>query len=174
MADKPNPNRRPRPATVTKGAPTVAQPTAASAWKKKTLEGTLLVVPSGHQCLVRAPGMEAFIRQGFIPNSLMPIVTEAMKKGKPPSDMELNMEDPEVLGQLMDVFDDVLCYCMIQPSVLPPPVIDTPQGQIVAPIEERNPEQLYSDEVDFQDKVFIFQWAVGGTADLEKFRQQLG
>lgn len=31
---------------------------------------------------------------------------------------------------------------------------------------------IYTDEVDQDDKTFIFQWAVGGTADLETFRRE--
>jgi len=40
------------------------------------------------------------------------------------------------------------------------------------PFDDRSPEFLYCSEVDFEDKMFIFQYAVGGTRDLERFRQE--
>jgi hypothetical protein len=36
---------------------------------------------------------------------------------------------------------------------------------------DRDPELLYVDEVDEDDKNFIMSWAFGGTSDLEKFRE---
>lgn len=40
------------------------------------------------------------------------------------------------------------------------------------PEDQRDPEFLYCSEVDFADKVFIFQYAVGGSADLARFREE--
>lgn len=148
--------------TKNTGAPQV---TSASAWKKQTSAGTPLVVPSGNTCLVRTPGMQVFVRRGMIPNSLMPIVQEAIQKGKPPSNKALNLEQtPEMLEEMMEVMDNVTIYCVVEPKVAPAPADD----------EERDENILYVDEVDFMDKLFIFQYAVGGTADLEKFRKESG
>lgn len=40
--------------------------------------------------------------------------------------------------------------------------------------EDRVPEFMYLEEVDLTDKIFIFQYAVGGTRDLERFRSEYG
>jgi hypothetical protein len=37
---------------------------------------------------------------------------------------------------------------------------------------ERDTELLYADEVDLQDRVFIMNFAVGGTRDLARFRRE--
>jgi hypothetical protein len=49
----------------------------------------------------------------------------------------------------------------------------TEPGAKVIPQEGRNEEDLYSDEIDLQDKMFTFQYVSGGDADLERFRQQV-
>jgi len=147
--------------TTNTGAPEV---TSAKQWKKKTSKGTPLVVPSGNTCLVRTPGMQVFIKQGLIPNSLMPIVQEAMSKGRAPKNMELDTnKNPELLNEMMDLMDAVTVYCVIEPKVAPEPA----EGVV------RDEDTLYVDEVDFNDKMFIFQYAVGGTSDLAKFREEL-
>jgi len=149
-------------ATTNTGAPEV---TSAKQWKSKTSKGTPLVVPSGNTCLVRTPGMQVFIKQGLIPNSLMPIVQEAMNKGKAPKNLEFDPDkNPELLNEMMDLMDAVTVYCVIEPKVEPEPATE----------DERRDDVLYVDEVDFNDKMFIFQYAVGGTADLAKFREELG
>ena len=147
-------------------------PTSASAWKAKSQEGTPLVVPSGNTCLVRAVGLQVFVRQGMIPNGLMPIVNDAIKKGQVPTDQEFDLEDnPEMIDEMMTLMDEVTVYCVVEPAVELVPVDD--EGNALH-YSLRDPDTLYVDEVDFQDKVFIFQYAVGGTADLTKFRQELG
>lgn len=167
--DKPNPNRRPRSTSSSGARPRV---TTASAWKQKTAGGTPLVVPSGNTCLVQASGLQVFLREGLIPNSLMPIISEAMRKGRAPQNSDFDLENnPEMLDQILDLMDSVTMYCVIEPKIEPAPRDE--EGALI-PFSERDPETLYVDEVDFQDKTFIFQYAVGGTADLEKFRQELG
>lgn len=143
------------------GAPEV---TSAKSWKSKASAGTPLVVPSGNTCLVRTPGMQVFIKQGLIPNSLLPIVQEAMNKGRAPKNLDLDMDkNPELLTEMMDLMDAITVYCVIDPKVEAEP----------AEWVERDDDVLYVDEVDFNDKMFIFQYAVGGTSDLAKFREEL-
>jgi hypothetical protein len=40
------------------------------------------------------------------------------------------------------------------------------------PEDQREPMFLYCSEIDFNDKVFIFQYAVGGSPDLVRFREE--
>lgn len=137
-----------------------AKPTTATEWKKKSAQGVPLQVPSGNTALVRNPGMEVFLRKGLVPNSLMPLVRQGMT-GK---ELDVKAEDitDDQLNDLVSLFDAVTCYCVIDPPVAPVPAQES----------ERDPETLYVDEVDFEDKQFIFQWAVGGTRDVEQFRKE--
>jgi len=166
--DKPNPNRRPKPATA-QGAPDV--PTSASVWKKKAVGGTLITVPSGNTALVRAPGMQTFLEQGVIPNALMPLIRDAMQKGSAPeeSDMSEMISDPEKLKELIEMANAITVYCCIDPKVVGAP--HDAEGNLIPIGDARRDEDiLYVDEVEFNDRMYIFNFAVGGPADIEKFR----
>lgn len=140
----------------------VQAPTSVEQWKKEA-QGIPLPLPSGKTCLVRNVGMQVFLQRGLIPNSLMPLVKEGMKSGKGP---ELNTDDitDEMLADMIALFDAATVYCVVQPDVQPAPAIEG----------ERLEDVLYVDEVDFEDKQFIFQFVVGGTRDLERFREEQG
>lgn len=183
IQDKPNSNRKPKPASVSKGPPTA---TSASAWRKQASEGTPLVVPSGNTCLVRASsGLDMFVRNGSIPNTLMPIIQDAMSKGKAPTIADLNLETtPELLASILELTDTSTIFMVMEPVVVAIPlmrdeacelVLDKEGKTQVVPFSQRDQgDFIYVDEVSFEDKMFIFNWAVGGTADLEKFRKELG
>jgi hypothetical protein len=112
--------------------------------------------------------MDVFIKQGFIPNSLMDIVMKSLAAGEAGKADEIDtdelmaeaMEDPEKLQGIFEVADAVTVYCVVEPQVLP-----TPTDTIL-----REEDKLYVDEIDMDDKLFIFNFAVGGSRDLEPFR----
>jgi hypothetical protein len=110
---------------------------------------------------------------GMIPNELMPLVQEAMAKGQAPSQQQIAdlQMDPAMIGTVLQLFDDVCVFCTIDPQVSPAPVDQ--QGQIL-PFDhpDRDANILYVDEVVMEDKMFIFNFAVGGTSDLTKFREE--
>lgn len=139
-------------------------PTPASSWKKKGSEGILIRVPSGNVARIRTPGIEVFVTQGTIPNGLMPMITASMKRGGPPKDDDLAkmLEDKEMLQQIIDLSSAVTVHCCLDPVVLP-----VPEEGV-----ERDPDALYVDEVDFNDRMYIFGVAVGGTSNLEQFHRQ--
>lgn len=165
--------------------PKAEGPTSVSEWKRKA--GSDLKLPSGHVCRVRNPGMKAFLSAGLIPNSLIPIVTEALTRGESPSggaskqdaavEKKLQEEltsDPKLLTDMIDAIDNVTVYCVLEPKVNPTPMREIPKDdgsvELVEDFDAKDPELLYVDDVDFEDKTFIFNWAVGGTRDLERFR----
>lgn len=158
------------------------KPTSASAWKAKAAEGYELTVPSGNVALVRPVGMQAFLDQGLIPNSLREIAMEAIKGKKAP---EINTEDldTEQITNMMQLFDSVTVYCVLQPEVLPVPLWteeDQAEGlcgedQVGQPVPYKQREEvdaLWVDDVIMEDKQFIFQFACGGTRSVEQFREE--
>jgi hypothetical protein len=162
-----------------------SEPTSASEWKAK-LTGRKLKLPSGFTALVRNPGMGVFVEEGLIPNRLMNIVLEAVDENKPPSQRVLKdmATSPEHIADSMKLANNVLLRCVIMPRVSAVPTFteaDVVKGACDAadvgePIPighpSRDDEKLYVDEVDLDDKMFIFQWVVGGTHDLTSFREQ--
>jgi hypothetical protein len=113
---------------------------------------------------VRTPGAEEFIQMGMVPNSLIGIIQTAAQKGEAPAEKELQeiMEDPKKLKDMFKFVDEVTMYCCIDPVVHPTPK----KGEVL------DEDLLYVNEVDLEDKMFILQFAMGGTRNLETFREQ--
>lgn len=168
--------------------------TKASAWKSKSkTRDEELQLPSGNSCLVRPIKPEAFLESGMIPDALSAMVMKAVntKKGLPPSKLQEMANDPKKLAAAMELFDRALVYCVIEPPVEMAPAcekegcgesytggdavhVNRKHPNFHVYIEgDRDPEVLYADMVDLEDKMHIFQWAVGGVADVGKFRGEL-
>lgn len=170
-------------------------PTPAREWKKKSnLDGRDLPLPSGNVALVKPIAPTAFMTNGMIPDPLTALIRKAIneKKGLPPSAMQKMAEDPVQLSAALEMFDRVLVAAVILPEISMPPACDIEvEGEVCGDYAntdvhktphksghhqyhegQRDPDVLYADEVEFQDKVFIFQWCLGGTSDLERFRSE--
>lgn len=142
---------------------------------KKAISGVELSLPSGNTCLARRVELRRLLNAGVIPNSLMDIVKEALKGKKLAADTmadDIDL-DPAKLNDMLAFMDQVVIDCVLNPKVRPIPYRATGAGngeKVVVPFEERDEEQLYIDEVDELDKQFVFNFAVGGTSDVERFR----
>jgi hypothetical protein len=145
-------------------------------WKRS--KGEDLELPSGNIALVKRPGMLEFIKKGIVPDTLMPTVDEAVRKGKglPPNQATDLLKDPAKLAAMEEMTDRVLCAVVVDPAVTfhKRQVEGNEDEWEDIPEEDRDENLLYSDEVDLEDKMFIFQYAVGGTRDLERFREESG
>lgn len=135
---------------------------------KKRLGG-VMELPSGAVVKVRNPGgLKAFLGNGSIPNSLMPIVQKAVNNGKQVSAEEMGIInedgsiDPAVLKDMLAMIDNVTIQSVVEPKVHPAPADE----------DERDDDLLYVDEFPDEDKQFLFQWVSGGTRDLEQFRRE--
>lgn len=126
-----------------------------------------LTVPSGQTCLVRRPGLEGLIKAGVLRNvdNLSAIVNERhVKKSKKGAQSSVNvdsiLQDPQALESIMHTVDKAVCYCVVKPEIVMAPNDITLREQGV----------VYTDMIDIEDKMFIFNFVVGGTRDLETFR----
>lgn len=140
-----------------------------TAFKKKAgFFGTPVELPSGLTVKLRAVGMRAFLDGGMVPNSLMSIISEQLDQnsGKPPADsqetMQGLMKDPEKISDLLELIDKVTIASFVQPSVHNAPAVGEPRAE----------DKLYVDEIDDEDKMFVFSFTVGGTRDVEQFRSE--
>lgn len=146
--------------------------TSASEWKKSSSQPAILTLPSGKNCRIRKVGFQTFIRQGMIPNSLLGPVQRSLDTGKE-LDVNLITSEPGQLEDMLLMIDDVVVFCLIEPQVMAIPLKDNGQGvMVIVDDEDRDPDTLYVDEVDEDDKMFIFSVATGGAADLESFRNE--
>lgn len=157
-------------------------PTSAHEWKTDA-KTTELRVPSGHICLAKKPGgMAMFLQKGAIPNALIPIIKKHMNDARDVDMAKMGeemLDDPSKINDILELCDNVCVYTVVQPKLVPTPRFtnDDPRpvgynvGDVM-PEECRDPNTLYVDEVDIEDKMFIFQWAVGGTRDVAQFRRE--
>lgn len=155
--------------------PTAEDPTskyAPDAWLSGGIGGMEdLQVPSGQLCLVRRPGMEGLMKAGVLHNvdTLSSLVNEkhlkrVAKGGKAQEiDIASLMDDPKALDDVLMIVDKVICHCVVKPEIH-----RTPND-----VTRRQPGVVYADMVDINDKMFIFNYVVGGSSDLETFRRGL-
>jgi len=161
-----------------------AEQYAATAWGGGSSSiGEDLVVPSGQRCLVRKPGVETLIKAGVLhsvdglTNLVDELVDRAENRGpkKPsdhqkknaktettPVDIKSIITDPNKFAQMTHLIDRVVCF-----TVLKPEVHMTPND-----VTSRKNGVIYADMIDFEDKTFIFNYAVGGSADIAQFRKE--
>jgi hypothetical protein len=164
---------------------------AATSWATEvTID---LECPSGQLAQVRRPGVPGLIKAGVLDSLdvLTGIVqTDHIERVKSGKDASISAEDVAKLAQdkaklleALDLADKVVEYVVLQPSVLRPvvrdengePVLDpVTRKEIPLPDKDRVPGQVYMDSVELMDKMFIFQFVVGGVRDLETFRAEFG
>jgi hypothetical protein len=161
--------------------------TPVSEFKKKTLSRRgVLTLPSGVRVRAVSPGMSAFITRGLIPNPLLQVIQESLDTGKDvDAERLMKEEDGEVnherMAELMGLVDSVTCEVMVEPKCYRVPTEKDlrvwnqqhPDDRKKNPEDLRSPQKLYVDEVDDLDKMFLWQWSVGGTEKLSQFREEL-
>lgn len=132
-----------------------SRPSSVSDFKQKR-EPTLL--PSGKSMVLKQTSIAGFLQTGTIPNSLLQMIQSAMsdKTGKK-IDVEVAklLKDPGGLTDLFTAVDAFVCAVALEPRVYPTPTDES----------LRDDNMLYVDEVELDDKMFIFQRAVGGAAE---------
>lgn len=151
----------------------------------KSRLGGILELPSGLVVKVKNPGgLQAFIANGTIPNSLLKIVQETLQDKKGVDEAKRAAElakDLDSLGDMMRLLDLVASQVVKQPVCRMAPTQDDvdrhnmlfPENQVETPDELRDDENiLYTDDIEEMDKQFLFQWVSGGTRDLESFRKK--
>lgn len=154
--------------------------TTAKGWKRN--KGEEIELPSGNVALVKRPGPQALLSKGILPDTLMPIVQQAIKSGKglKGDDVGNLLKDPEALVHMLDAMDRLLVEVVVEPAVhyhrklvVQDKDSAAEDEWVVIPETDRDRDAfIYTDDVDEDDKMFIFNYAVGGTRDLETFRRE--
>jgi hypothetical protein len=144
-------------------------PNTAKEWKARRQLGFTVELPSGMKVHVRRT-FDLLTRlkkdkgdPGAIPNPLAAMVEE-MIEGKR-AGLDPKTMDQETVGQMIAMFDQTLEAMMIVPRFQARPKGSKwdwePDEDAIGPFD-----------IGLEDKVFLFQLAQGGTADLATFRQQ--
>ena len=149
---------------------------------KKRLGG-IIELPSGLIVRWKNPGgMRAFLNNGTIPNSLLPIIERALNKKQGVDEQEMLdlIKDADKVAEMMKMYDNVVLQCIKEPKLYPVPTeadveknnIEHPDAPVDDPEDLRYDDRLYVDELPDDDKMYLFQLVSGGVKDLETFRKQ--
>lgn len=151
----------------------------------KSRMGGIMELPSGLVMKLRNPGgLQSFIANGTIPNSLLGLIQEGLagKSGVDATKAAADLsKDIGSLSDMLDMMDLVMLQTAKEPQVFKAPTeedverhnILNPENTVSTPDDLRHDDRLYIDEIGEQDKQFVFQWVSGGVRDLETFRAQL-
>lgn len=130
-----------------------------------------IVTPSGQLCLVRRPGVQNLIEAGVLHDvdTLSAIVSEEHIKrvkgddGSEATEIDVDSfaKDAASVANVLHVVDRVVTFCVIKPEV-----VMTPND-----VTSRQAGVIYADMIDIDDRMFIFNYAVGGTRSVEQFRK---
>jgi hypothetical protein len=147
-------------------------PNTATNWKRTGEEDVLL--PSGNVAKVRRPGPVALLASGVMPDSLMPIINEAIRSGKglAPEKTKEMIQDQDSIFEMLDGIDRAVIKIVVEPKVAYHRQEIGGEWSDIPQADRDTDEFIYTDEIDLDDKMFLFQFAVGGTRDLETFRRQ--
>lgn len=135
----------------------------ATAWGSNLGLAEDLTMPSGQVALVKRPGVEGLIKAGVLNDldSLTGLV-DSTHLNKGAVNVKSLTGDTKNLENVLHVVDRVVCHVVMKPSVFMTPNDPT----------RRQAGVVYCDMIDVNDKMFIFNYAVGGTRDFEQFRKE--
>lgn len=137
----------------------------ATSWKKSPAGHSFdLEVPSGQLCRVRRVSMEGLVKANVLNevDQLTGLVSSKFLNKEGKIDVDKIMGDMSSLSKALEVVDRVVCHVVLEPPVFPSPARE----------EDRHEDKVYIDDIGMEDKMFIFQFAIGGTKDLEQFRRE--
>lgn len=138
---------------------------APTGWKRK--KSTFDVqLPSGQLVQVRKLGMKEIVKTGLV-SQLDTFTAQLIPNGTNNPEADAGrvileaLKDEKKFEQLEATIDKIISVCVIQPKVMKVP----PEGY------ERNPEAVYIDEIDLDDKMAIFAAVFEGAGDMSDFRE---
>lgn len=146
-----------------------------------------LTLPSGATCQARRPGVQGFIAAGVLDNfdQLTSLVqTEHLDKHTAKGQARVSKEqtkkaatelmaDPDKLATSFQMIDRLTAYAITQPAVWIDYQLTNESDEDWAKRQKEKPAGAVAVRaVDLQDKMFLITWAVGGSSDLEAFREE--
>lgn len=150
-------------------------------------QGEELTLSSGQTCLVRKMSIESMINAGMLAeaDALTASVQKHIKKGKQKGpknapqvttqeiDESAFLTDPGALRSMITLMDRALPHIVVSPNVVlhftEETVGKTKVTKMIKP-EDRIEGVVYTDQIDFGDKVELFNYAAGGLGSMLAFR----
>lgn len=142
-----------------------------------------ITLPSGQTCRARKMSIESMVETGMLAeaDALTAQVTKYTRKvkgakGKPDGvelDEQALVRDPKGLSAMISLMDRSLPHIVVSP-VVRLHFTETKVGKTTVskaiPVEDRQPGIVYTDQIGFEDKTDLFNWAAGGLGSMLSFR----
>ena len=144
-----------------------------------------LRVPSGALCQAKRPGVQGLLKAGLLDkfDSLTALVqTEHIEPNSSTTGKKGAAEaaaiagNPKAVTEGFALIDALVVEVVVQPALYNPHPLE---GETEEATQRRVGQEILegkisTEAIDLVDKIFIMNWAVGGSGDLEAFRQGLG
>ncbi len=145
-------------------------PSRPQDFKKKKKVGELLTLPSGLVIKVRSVDLVSLVISGKVPNSLLTTVQNHLAPLDPAATDDQESAEAQVANLLKDMSSEELAEVfqvmdvMVMAMAMDPEVLPAPESE-----RDRRDDMLYVDEVDGEDKLFLFQWTQEGINQVKRF-----
>lgn len=128
--------------------------TSGAAWRKPREEGYVVRLPSGNMARLRPVALDMLIVGGKLPDLLTPIAAKSL----------WTETDTATLGDQVELAKGYaeLVNLIVPNAMMDPVIVEKPEAD----------NEITLDDLEFSDKVAIFQLASGGTTLLKNFREQ--
>lgn len=155
-------------------------------WGRTAPEGSVifLTTPTGQTCYAKRVGLPGLVQAGVLgeADDLTAFVDtkhiRRVRGGKTADHDEIDfasiMRDPEQLGKIIMMMDRALPIIVQQPELKLHFTDEDDGSTLRVPDDDRDVESIYTDQIGLEDKMFLFNWAVGGSADVKRFREESG
>jgi hypothetical protein len=163
--------------------------TPNNVWASATPEGAEeeLTLPSGQTCRARRMSIEGVIQSGLVEEldgltATVDKYTREVKGGKGVPDgtpviSDDLLSDTSALTSIMKVVDALIPHIVVSPNVVPhwtERVVGKTKVWKAIPIADREIGKIYTDMIGLDDKMHLFDWALGGLAAFSSFRGESG
>jgi hypothetical protein len=144
-----------------------------------------LTCPSGQTCLAKRTGLEGLMYSGQLLklDALTGMVDKKhvrrVRGGNGVEDAdELDarslMGDPKAIKTIVRLADALLPQILVEPRVAVHYTINDDDEEVPIPTEDREPGVVYTDQIDYIDKMYLMNYGMAGTRDAERFRGESG
>ena len=127
------------------------QATSGTEWRRLREEGEPVELPSKHVACLRPISLLLLLERGKVPDTLSGMVSQLiLKGGKPAATLETYQDFAELISWVCHI------------AFIEPRIVDDPQED----------NEISIDDVGFEDRVFVFNWAQKEVQYLMPFRPE--
>ena len=129
-------------------------PTPGATWRKPREVGETVRLPSGNIATLRPVALDQLMLSGKIPDLLTPIAAKSLWTE---TDTGMIADQVETAKGFAELVNLIVPAAVIEPRIVAEPAAD---------------DEITLADIEFSDKIAIFQLATGGATVLKSFREQ--